>query len=79
MPPDHSIRRAAVLVDLDLPFGFVDEFGDLNPPGTGPGALEMVPAGPDAVRVVQPRQARFKPVITAVLVEPGGLDDGSRT
>ena len=72
------IRSTTLLISLDLPLGFIDEFGDFNPAGTGPGALEMVLAGPDPVGVVQFRQARLKSLVPAVLVEAGGLDYGGR-
>ena len=59
-------------------FGLIDSFGDQDRPWTTLGAFEVVPAGPDAIRVIKFRQALGESLIASVRQKTVGLGDGCR-
>ena len=59
--------------------GLVYSLGDQDRPWTALGAFEVVPARPDAIRVIYCRQAFLKSLIAGVRQKAVGLDDGSRS
>ena len=63
---------------IDFCFGLVDQFSDLDAPGTDAGALEKILTGPDSVWEIQLRKPVLKTFIPAVIDKPGRLDDGGR-
>jgi hypothetical protein len=59
-------------------FGLIDSFGDQDRPWTTLGAFEVVAAGPDAVRLIQYRQAFLESPVARVRQKAVGLGDGCR-
>jgi len=59
-------------------FGLIDSLGDQDRPWTALGAFEVVPAGPDAIRVIKYRQAFLESPIAGVRQKAVGLGDGCR-
>jgi len=60
-------------------FGLIDSFGDQDRPWTTLGAFEVVPAGPDAIRVIKYRQAFLESPVARIRQKAVGLGDRCRS
>ena len=58
---------------VDHGLGFIDPLGNLDTAGTYPGTLEVILAGPHAVRVIQNIQSVLKTGIPGIKDKPGSL------
>jgi hypothetical protein len=64
---------------LDFTLGEVDRFCDLDPSGADSCTLKSAFTGPDSIGIVELRESLLEALISAVIVEPGGLDNSGRT